>query len=414
MKKLIIIITLLLFILNLNSQEIIDAPFISNISFEVSNAKVLIQWENPSNFDQYLTIYRSNSIIDTNPKIFTSQKIAVLKKQEEKYTDTLESEGSYYYSVIITNKNTNNDYIVLIPYRNYTLKPAVIQKEDFFTIKSLKVSSKNSYIDINWDYEKSSETSTKVLIYRNINPIENDKILQSSIKIATLNIESKSYIDVPLPNITYYYAIFVENEKEKKFISDINISTNPVMIRGEDFTLKNFSIDYFIPLPLLSIKNDPVTGKSFVDPQVMFNPKKIDYTKKTKEIIEDDKLLYKDIYYNYEQELKSKYNLLEANILNNEVIFETEDYKNEYKNAIIYFNNKEYDLALNIFENLTLELIPENLLNRISYYIGLLYYLKGNFYLSYIYLNYSYESFKKEVEPYLNSIYAIIFEKLER
>jgi len=414
MKKFLILIAQFLLLLNLYSQEIIDAPFVSNISFEVSNGKVLIQWQNPSNFDQYITIYRSNSIIDTNPKIFTSQKIAVLQNREEKYTDRPEIEGIYYYSVIITNKNTNKDNIVLIPYRNYTLKPAIIQKEDFFMIKTLKVSSKNSYINIDWEFEKTSESSTKVLIYRNINTIENEKILQSSIKIATLNIESKSYIDIPMPNITYYYAIFIENEKDKKFIPDVNISTNPVIIRGEDFTFKNFSIDYFIPLPLLSIKNDPVTGKSFVDPQVMFNPKKIDYTKKTNVIIEDDKLLYKDIYFNYEQELKSKFNLLETHILNNEEIFETEDYKNEYRNAIVYLNNKEFDPALNIFENLTMELISENLLNRISYYIGLIYYLKGNFYLSYIYFNYSYASFKKEVEPYLNSIHSIIFEKLER
>ncbi len=252
------------------------------------------------------------------------------------------------------------------------------------------------------------------MIYRNTEPIKSNDVLMTSIKIGTLDIKAKLYVDVPISNIDYYYAIFVEGDIEKTFIPDVNISTNPVAIVKSNETFPDFSINNFIPLPLLAIKNDPKSGKYFLDPQILKNPKKIDYTDNVKKIINNYRLQFNNVFTDFMKNKQKDLQYLGFHILNNEDIYVPEEYKLEYNNAISYIKNKKYNLALNILEEIINEILPDDLLQRVSYYVGLIYYTKSDFYMSYVYLILAYDSYRKEVLPYLESIYLKIFEKLER
>lgn len=414
MNKKIVLILMSLIMWYLHSQSLIEAPFISNLNFEVTNNKVLLTWKNPANFDQYLSIYRSNSIIDNIDKILKSKKISILKSQEEKYLDTPQQDGMYYYAVIITDKNSQKETLIFVPYRNYTLKPAEITTKSIFTLTSLKALSKESYVILSWEYQGKEEENTKISIYRAIKQIDSENSLNLSTKIATIDIKNRSYVDIPLPDIGYYYAIFIEDDKDRKFIPAVNITTDPIVIYSKNIALNEFSLETFQPLPLLTIKEDPITGSPIDSPQTSVFPLKIQYNERVKKIIEEDKKTNKDIFKTFENELEKSKEMLPVKILNNEDAFEPTEFKNEYKNVIDLIKKQQYDSAQKILEDIINYMLPESLLARVSYYLGLIYYIKGELNLSFIYLNYSYNSFKTDIEPYLNSIYVILFDKLER
>ena len=414
MKNKTICLFLLLFTYYLFSQENIDTPFVSKLNFELSNSKIQLSWENPNDFNDFITIYRSNKLIDSVNKLSKSEKIVTLKNNENKYIDTPKEYGNYYYAVVTTDKATNKDNAILIPYRNYTLKPASIIKSDFFQITAIKADSKNTYNKIEWNYKTNSDEAVKVNIFRNTHAITDNEKLKSSIKIATIDIASKQYIDVPVSNIDYYYAVFIEGEDNKDFKTNTNITNSPVSVNVKEEIFPEFSSDTFTPLPLIAIENDPTSGKYFLDPQILRNPKKVNYNEITKKIINDDRSKYIETYNKYVKEKQENLQKLPFHVLNDEDIYEPQEYKIEYKTAIIQIKMGEYDKALLLLEEVIKEILPDDLTKRVSYYIGLIYYTKENYYQSYVYLVTAYSSYRREVIPYFKSIYLNIFEKLER
>lgn len=395
-------------------QTFIEAPFVSNLTFEVSNQKVLLSWKNPLNFNEYLSIYRSNEVINTTEKIVKAKKIAILKNREENYIDIPDQEGEYYYAVIITDKNSMKEILIFIPYRNYTMKPAVIRLKAMFKLNSFNATAKDNYALLSWDYEGPNDEEKKISIYRSTQPINKEESLKIATKISSTDISSKSYVDLPLPDIPYYYGIFIEDEQVKSFIPRVNITDTPIIIQGKTSTLTEFSFETFKPLPLLTIQEDPITGKPINPPQASFFPRKIECNDKVKKIIEEDKNENKELFINFQKELQKKKEILQVKILSNEQIFEPIEYKTEYKSAIELIKNQKYDEAFNILKDLINLILNEELLVRVSYYLGIMYYIKAEDYHSFIYLNYSYNNFKKEVEPYLESIYTLLFDKIER
>jgi len=414
MKKIFFILILISFQLLIFSQNNINAPFVSKLTSEITDGKILLKWQNPENFNEYITIYRSNTIIDTKEKLLKAAKINVLKNKEEKYVDTPTETGNYFYAVIITKKSTNHDEEFLIRYRNYTISSSIISQDDFFQITKLSVLSVNSYNKINWEYEHSGTDNAKIMIYRNTEQINSADKIASSIKIATVDINTKLYIDVPVSNIPYYYAIFLEGEVVKVFTPEINFTTQSFIVNKKMELLNNFSFEDFTPLPLLVLKNDPESGKFFLDRQILTNPKKVSYKKNTQEIIENDKNKYKDLYDKYSNNYQKALQTINFKILNNEDIYEPNEYKVEYKSAIGFIRNKDFISSQKIFEEIIKNILPDELMERVSYYLGLIYYQNGDFYKSYMYLIYSNEKYKNEVNSYLKSIELNIFSKLER
>jgi len=323
--------------------ETITAPFVSELRLESQNNKVLIQWKNPADFKDYLSIYRSNKVIDSMDKLKSSEKIILLTNQESQYIDIPPSDGLYYYAIIITEKASNKDNAVFVPHRNYSLQPVVIEKTINIEITKFSAESNESSIMLKWEYKSDATTNKKVTIYRNTEPITNDRLFNDSIKISSVEISANSYIDIPIDNINYYYAIFIENDiNNKSYIDGINITTNPVSINNRYVLFREFSIDSFIPLPLLTLKDDPATGKTFIDPQILKNPVKIEYTKNVKNIIGANNNLYKDVYDETKKQKNNKLMPLDIHILNDEAIFETNDYNLEYKKMIDFLKNKKY------------------------------------------------------------------------
>jgi hypothetical protein len=416
-KKSFIIILFIFININIYSENDIKAVFVSNFDVISSDGKALLSWKNPSNFNDNITIYKSGEIIDTESKISKASKIITLKNNEEKYIDTL-SPGNNFYAVLITGRVTNMDYLVLIPYRNFNSTPVLLAEDDItddvYKITKCSASSNKTSIIFDWNYATDSQRLARVVIYRNVSPISSDAVLNTSIKISTSSIDSKIFVDVPISGINYYYAVFIENEKNKQFVPGVSYTTNPVYIEKKAESIENFSSDSFIPLPLLTLQNDPTTGKKFNDPQILKNPQKINYNAKLNDIIKNYKKDFSVQYDRVIQENKDKVKHLDFKFLNDEAIYNAGDYTSEYSKIISLLKSKDYDKSLDIIEQLVIDTIPNDLESRLEYYAGMIYYINEDYYRSYLNLILSYDNYRNEVIPYLDSIYYIIFSTLER
>jgi hypothetical protein len=413
LKKILLLTFFVFTIFKIFSIEKIDAAFVSNISTVNSDGKVLITWQNPVNFTDYVTIYRSNEIIDSEEKLLKAAKLETLKNKEEKYIDSAPA-GNNFYAILITLKNTEKNNIIFIPFRNFSSKPVIITKEELSHINKFSAKSSSFSITLEWDYIAGSSNNSKIVLYRNTEPISDENKLSNSIKIATSNIDSKYFVDIPMSGIFYYYAIFVENDIEKTFVPNVSISTNPVFIQKKVETVNDFSTDNFIPLPLITLANDPKSGKNFIDPQILKNPKKIDYNSSVSTIMKKYRADFSKIKDDYTKDTEEKIKRLDFHFLNDEEIFNAKDYALEYGKIMTYLKNKDYDNAEKYLTDILIETIPDYLLRRVSYYLGQIYYANGDYYKSYQYMILAYDDYRKEILPFVNSIYYNVFKNLER
>lgn len=411
MKRIFLIMAILLALDMAYTLDKIEASFVTDINFVSKNSKILIQWKNPDNFDNNITIYRNRELIDNPNKLKNSEKVIMLTEKEEKYIDT-PGVGSFYYAVIITNKKSLKDDVILIPFRNYNTNPIEIKSEDSVKVKTINALANKHSINITWDCDMDDSKDQNLSLYRSTEPIINEDILKKSIKISSLKATLKFYVDIPIPRITYYYAIFVENNDEKRFIPDVTITTNGVSVESKGDLMNNFSVDTFIPLPLLSFDKDPNSGKYFNDSQILKNPKIIQYFANTKNVIES---LKKDnLYKRYSNDKERSLKPLDFKFLNDEEIYSAKEYANEYETIIKHLKKGEYLNARFLLEQYITEMLPKDLLKRVSYYLGQICYMNKEYNYSYIYLVYSYNDFPKEVNPFLLSITNKIFDTLER
>jgi len=415
MKYIFIAINLLFItVFSIFAQEDIIPSSVSKISANFDNGKVLLQWKFPETLNKYILIYRHTAEINDKGALEKAYQIARLTNFEESYVD-IPSEGSYYYAIFLQDKVGEKIDIVFNNFRNFTNYPVDVAKEEVIKITGVKVTSFSTTATLNWEYEGAVKTNEKkVSIYRNIKPILNDDEKSKSIKIASVDCSLKNYTDTPLSNINYYYGVFIEDEKNISYIPNINVTISPIFIESDNKSEIYYSSEYFVPLPLLSFTTDPKNGENFSDPGIFKTPYKIKYNKETSFIIENDKLKFIDVYNKYKKNELNNLKKISINLLPNEDFFEPEEFKIEYKTAINLLMSNKYSESLNIFEKLLTEKLASAMKIRVLYYIGVIKYFFGEYNQSLLYLLSPKDTFYKEVTPYINSIYAIIFPTFER
>ena len=413
MKNLFVFIFFIFGAFLLLSQEV-EARFVSKLQSTVSGNKVIIEWKNPIGFDHKIILYRSNTIINNQDSLTLAPPIKELTDREERFVDSPES-GTYYYAALIVNKETNKEDIIFVTFRNYTSSPVVVEKIKSIKITSIKTESNKTSVSVLWsDVSPDKVDNKKISLYRNITPILDDEQLKDSIKIASLDLSSKMFIDFPLSNINYYYAIFLEDDSNKEYLPDINITTKPVFVEMQSKIISDFDVENFIPLPLITLQNDPETGEKMNDTFILKSPVKIEYSQKTSEIVEENRMKNIEIYNGYMKEKNLNIEKLPFKFLKNEEEFEPTEFKIEYNRAMLLIREKDYLKAKITLEDMLSETLPDILMRRVCYYTGMIYYYLSDYNKSYIFFIVSFGTFRKEILPYINSIHYQLYEKIER
>ncbi len=422
MKFLFYIVVFTLFLQNVTFSQTADltdditdnvtVPFVSNINTVYSSGSILLTWTLPENFNDYVTIYRHNAPITNENTLAKSIKIVVIKNSSTEYIDK-PPYGKFYYAILLTDKKTLRDRLIFAPYRNITNNPTYIEKESNFVITSIKTESDNA-VNILWNYYSDSTGDRNIYIYRNSEPIVNEKILNKSVNIVKTNIKNKIYRDTVVPGVNYYYAIINENTNKKELKADVNFTTKGASIPERVNYITNFSSEAFTPLPLLNIQTDPITSGYFKDKQILQSPFKKKIDDNLLKIIDKNLSLFDSVVDNVDLASKLKGKHLDVEMLEDENIFKPMEYEDAYNKIIIDFKSNNYQNVTTVCDTIISDNISDETRSRLSYYAGLSYYKLGMNYNAYIYLMLSVDRYRSQTIKYLESIHTLIFNNLER
>lgn len=385
--------------------ERMETPFVSNLMAYSSGKQILLKWKNPPSFSNDLLIYRSNQCIN---RLEDAVKIAVLKGGETQYTDSV-SEGVYYYAILINDRQTKLPYQFFIPYRNITMEPIVLEKESERKITALRAYA-NGKIHLNWEYEAPTNEEKNVYLFRNIVPIADEALLKESVPIGKVSIKERSMQDLVVPGVGYYYYILVENQIPI-FLPDITYTTVSVSIRDRENSLYTNDFRQFTPLPLLAFDEDPITGKPIRNDGWMEMQNKTRRTSELEKILSSGET--KEIKWMKEKNSKDSLLFLPFPYLNDESIYLPAMFPEKYKEGIRCIVEGKKEEAISLFESVLSPKLPEELYDRLNYYLGMVYYSAGQYYNSYIYLNCAKERYRKETVPYLDSICKQLYKTFE-
>ncbi len=403
------IFTTSLIIWSQNISEPISIPFVTDIQIYSSGISILLQWTPPENNTLNYEVYRSSSMIET---LNQATKIATLKKSESSYTDTPPF-GNYYYAIVLSDLKLKKTNEILIPYRNTLPYPVSIEKEKEFRITSLSVSV-DSKINIRWTYTKEGDTDQFIHIYRNIVQINSADILKKSIKIARVNILDKNYNDKTIPGINYFYATVEESKNTFPLIKGVNFTENSVVLTGNSNYIKSNDFSQFAALPLLSFNQNPHNGDFFENEQILQFPFIKNKNTKLNAMVNITCQNYKEIVENIRQSQFKNEQIIPIEKLPDEDIFIPDSYAEEYKTGISQIENNEWNNAINTFYSIISATISKDTFYRISYYLGLSYYQKGEFYNSFIYILQSHYKFPAETKTIYNALTYSIYNSLEK
>ncbi|MDA3850197.1 MAG: hypothetical protein PF447_02885 [Spirochaetaceae bacterium] len=196
-------------IFSLTSQETSEAfsPFPSQLRTYPNGLETILIWRDSKDLqNEKYAIFRSTNPIDED-YINSSDPIALVDKGIMIYTDTPDETGDVYYAIIC--KDSNRTYPIILPYRNSTAKPVVIDAGVFHAERAAKIR------DLQWEIIdeqialsfQSDQVNRKYGVYRSTLPINELSDLDRSTLIRILQEGQTYYLDSPIPGIPYYYAV---------------------------------------------------------------------------------------------------------------------------------------------------------------------------------------------------------------
>ncbi|WP_304221854.1 tol-pal system YbgF family protein [Gracilinema caldarium] len=238
-------------------------PFVRQLTAAVQDNVVRLQWIDAPDSTGPVTIIRK--IIpagSSTPKDLDSIQVP---HGVQSYIEPIESDGLRSYLVLASGSD-GNPYMVRIPNTNYVeldVKKTnlVLSQSDskYQNISSLKTEVQKDSILLSFSLNGSETTSSRPLVlYRSTQPIRHIQDLLQAV-IVQGGITSSPFVDYPVPDISYYYALVFEDDiKQGKL--NLEAGKNTTLVPAE-VPAGSFRIGLpgpqqnirSIPLPTLSI-----------------------------------------------------------------------------------------------------------------------------------------------------------------
>ncbi len=413
MKRLILIFILCMSItISIISQDIDTPPFVSAIRTSVIDNKVMLSWRNPVNFSKELVVLRSTMVIDSDQIMAVATVVAVLKNYEQQYIDSPET-GTWYYAVVVSEKDGKLENNRLYMHRNYTTKGIDIRRVPLTGLSSIKAEVINNTVNLSWTYDSTEIEEMGLIIKRHTVPISSIEVAESSISIARITTTTRNFIDVPVPNIRYYYAVLFDKDRMNKYIPSVSYTENPVNVNSRTEVINDFSFDNFIPLPLITLDVNPLTGEKFDDPLLLKRPGIKNLTNQSKSALNKHRQVFADVFNEFMRE-KYSHNRIQFSMLEDEDLFLSLNPTDEYMKIISIIRSNSRREAIPMLESYIAEPLSDQMLSRLGYYLGALYYEAGDYYKAYIFLIMGYNNYKKECIRFFSSIYHNIYENVKK
>ena len=193
-----------------------QGPFVRQLSATVQNNQVLLQWVDAPDGTGPVYIYRK--IIKADSASPVALEPVEVPRGVQSYIDTIDTDGMRSY-LVLASIVKGSPYNVTIPNTNYiefeaskTTVPLTQSNSKYQNISSLKTEVNKDSIVISFTLNGAEKESNRPLVlYRSTQPIRYVQDLVQAV-IVQGGITSSPYIDYPVPDIAYYYALVFEDD----------------------------------------------------------------------------------------------------------------------------------------------------------------------------------------------------------
>jgi hypothetical protein len=244
---------LLSFCLPLYAQQTV-----SGLTAREEGGSILLTWIQPASPVHTYLILRSGAPFSAQDAE-TLPVLASIPGTETEYTDTPDSPGEFYYAVLVQDED-GTVHRTLIPSLNATITGILSAESEQILPEPADISRLTAIVQeetviLTWN---STPRGRQLVMYRSTVPFTDMASLSSAIIVGTLTDSEGPYIDYPIPEISYYYAL--EDEQrimtgEITFTPEENTTSQPVSVAAGTIPSaprKMLSVRP-VPLPYLNI-----------------------------------------------------------------------------------------------------------------------------------------------------------------
>jgi hypothetical protein len=200
------------------SEEIIFAPFISQLSVEVKNNLVRLSWVDSPDVRGAVHIFRSLRPLDSGSALGDIRPVEV-PYGAQSYIDETEGAGTIYYFAAASDEQGMR-YDILIPYSNtisVTMNspeeeaPFTASEQNLRPVESgifgLEARVEGEGVIISY---RMADQGKNTVLYRSVQPLQNTADLLRAVIVQSGLVVP--FTDYPVPGIPYYYAVIFEDE----------------------------------------------------------------------------------------------------------------------------------------------------------------------------------------------------------
>uniref|UniRef100_A0A7C3IH86 Uncharacterized protein n=1 Tax=Gracilinema caldarium TaxID=215591 RepID=A0A7C3IH86_9SPIR len=197
-------------------ETALKGPFVRQISATIQDNKVLLQWVDAPDGTGPVYIYRK--VVKPGSAAPQELEPVQVPRGVQSYIDPIETDGLRSY-LVLASRNDENPYNVTIPDTNYiefearrTVLPLSQSDSKYQNISSIKTEVNKDSILLSFTLNGSETASNRPLVlYRSTQPIRYVQDLVQAV-IVQGGITSSPFIDYPVPDIPYYYALVFEDD----------------------------------------------------------------------------------------------------------------------------------------------------------------------------------------------------------
>ncbi|MBN2042036.1 MAG: hypothetical protein JW864_18515 [Spirochaetes bacterium] len=203
---------------------------VSSISAGPVDQGIEVRWNKTStDISEYL-IYRYTGAISDSERLSLAAYIGSVPANTNNFIDKNPASGNYYYAVLtkFLDGMVLND---LVKGDNYTTEPVLYNTGKIIELLSISAETYANGIEIKWQMTGSSGNRT-YSVFRNESSIKNTDDLNSSDRIATVDIYDLNYFDGEISAGSYYYAVVPDsaNNSEIEIKTGVNATAEAVII----------------------------------------------------------------------------------------------------------------------------------------------------------------------------------------
>ena len=193
----------------------LSTPFVRQISAKVQGNTVHLTWIDAPNSTGPVYIYRK--FLNSATGVPTDLAPVQIPRGIQSFLDPIQTDGLISYLILATDR-MGQPYTITISNTNYIeieLEKPVLPLTEVNSVQyisSIKTEVQKDHIVISFTLNESQRTASRPLVlYRSTQPITHVQDLVQAV-IVQGGITESPFIDYPVPDIAYYYALVFEDD----------------------------------------------------------------------------------------------------------------------------------------------------------------------------------------------------------